>query len=126
MPTAAARKRENRGAEEREAQADPVRASAVGVHAGDDGDGGPERGDLGEGEIHEDDAAFHDVDTEIGMNPGKNQARYKSGKQEFQHRDFISFEPASNCFLLESLAALPLRKHIQRDVRISERYRKPA
>jgi hypothetical protein len=38
------------------------------------------------------------MDAEIGMNAGKNQARYKSGKQEFQHRDFISFEPASNCF----------------------------
>jgi hypothetical protein len=87
----------------------------VGVQTGDDGDGGAERGDLRERKIHEDNAAFDDMDAEIGMNPRKNKACYKSGKQEFQHRDFISFEPASNCFL-----------HIQWDVGISEWHQKPA
>src|SRR6266403_1805820 len=99
IAAAAARKRKDGGAEEREPQADPVGASAVGVHAGNDGDGGAESGDLREREVHEDDAAFDYVDAEIGVNPGKNQARYKSRKQEFQHRDLISFERASNCFL---------------------------
>jgi len=34
------------------------RRPAVGVHAGNDGDGGAERGDLREREVHKDDAAF--------------------------------------------------------------------
>ena len=85
----------------------------MGVHAGDDGDGGAERGDLREREIHKDNAAFDYMDAEIGVNPRKNKARYKSGKQEFQHRDFISFE-------------LQLFLRVQRNVRISERYQKPA
>src|SRR6266851_1577849 len=115
VAAAAAREREDRGPEERKPQADPVGASAVGVHSGNDGDSGAERGDLREREVHEDDAAFHDVDAEIGVNPCKNKARYKSGQQEFQHRDFISFEPASNSFL-----------NIQRGIRISGWFRKPA
>jgi hypothetical protein len=99
VAAAAAREREDGGTKEREAQANPVGASAVGVHAGNDGDGGAESGDLGESEVHKDDAAFDHVDAEVCVNPRKNKARYKSGKQEFQHRDFISFGPASNCFL---------------------------
>ena len=58
----------------------------MGIHTNNDGDGGAERGNLREGEVHKDDAAFDDMHAEIGVNSRQNKARDKCGEQEFQHR----------------------------------------
>ena len=47
------------------------------VHADDDGDRGAERGDLGQGEVHENDPALDDVYAEIGVYSGEDEARDK-------------------------------------------------
>src|SRR4029077_6116996 len=75
VAAACAREGEDGSTEKSEAEADPVRTAAVGVHADDNGDGGAKSGDLREGEIHEDDAALDDVHAEIGVNSGENEAR---------------------------------------------------
>jgi len=99
VATAAARERKMAAPREREAQADPVGAPPVGVHAGDDGHGGAERSDLGEREIHKDDAAFDYMYAEIGVNSRKNKAPLQKREARIPASRFHSFEPASSCFL---------------------------
>jgi len=45
------------------------------VHPHDNGNGGTQRGDLRESEVHENDASLDDMDTKIGMDAGQDQAR---------------------------------------------------
>jgi len=71
---------EDGGAEEREPQADPVGTSAVGVHAATMATVAP-RAAIWQREIDEDDAAFHDVDAEIGMIPVRIRLATKAGRR---------------------------------------------
>ena len=68
---------EDTGTKEGKRQTNPVRGLAMRVHADNDGDRGTERGDLGKGEVHENDPALDDVHTEIGVYSGEDQARDK-------------------------------------------------
>ena len=52
--------------------------------AGEVPDRPAERRDLGEREVHEDDAALDDVDAEIGVDPGQDEARDERGEQDFE------------------------------------------
>ena len=49
----------------------------VEVEAEQVGDRGAERGDLGEREVDEDDPSLHDVNAEVGMDAGEDQAGQK-------------------------------------------------
>jgi hypothetical protein len=62
--------------------------AVVWIHSRDDRNGGPERGNLGEGEGDENNAALDDMNAEIGVNPGEDEARDKGRQQE--GRDFHS------------------------------------
>ena len=48
-------------------------------------DRGAERGDLREREVDEDDAPLHDVDAEIGVDAGEDQAGGEGREQEAEH-----------------------------------------
>ena len=52
------------------------------VHTDDDSDGGSKGGNLREGEIHENDAAFDDVHAEIGVNASENQTGDERGNEK--------------------------------------------
>ena len=57
-------------------------ARAVRIDAVEHRDGGAERRDLRQRQIHEDHAALHHVDAQIGMNAGQNQARDEGSQQK--------------------------------------------
>src|SRR2546428_717994 len=82
VTAARASESEDSGAQERERETDPGGRTAVRVHAGDDGDGGAKRSDLGESEIHENDAALHNMHAKIGVNPGENEAGDEGREQK--------------------------------------------
>src|SRR5213592_1864092 len=82
VTAAGASESEDSGAKEREREADPVGAAAVRVHADNNRDGGAKRSDLGESEIHENDAALHDMHAKIGVNPGENEAGDEGREQK--------------------------------------------
>jgi hypothetical protein len=48
-----------------------------------------ERGDLREREVHEDDAALDDVDAEIGVDAGQDQARDERRREELPHGEIL-------------------------------------
>ena len=60
-------------ANERKNEADGIRGSAVGLDSVKHRNGGAERGDLGQRQVHENHAALHHVDPQVGVNPGQNQ-----------------------------------------------------
>ena len=79
--------REDRGADEREAEADPVDRRRVRIAAGarqQHRDRRAERGDLREREVDEDDAALDDVHAEIGVDAGQDQAGDERRRQELE------------------------------------------
>jgi hypothetical protein len=74
---------ENEGPEEGEAQTDPVGIGAVRIKAHDEGHDGPQGGDLGQGEIHEDHPPLHHMHTEIRVDAREDQA-CREGRQQKQ------------------------------------------
>jgi hypothetical protein len=85
---AAANRREHERADEREREADPVDDPAVWIAAGNrqqQRDRRAERRDLRERQVHEDDAALHDVHAEIGVDAGEDQTRDERRRQKLQN-----------------------------------------
>src|SRR5438093_1148789 len=82
VASARASESEDSGAQEREREADPVRGTAMRVHADDDGNSGAKRGDLRESEVHKDDATLDNVHAKIRVDPGQNEARDERCEQE--------------------------------------------
>ena len=74
--------RENRRTQKRERQADPVGSSTVRVHSHQDGYGGAQCRNLGQGQIHEDDAAFDHVHAQIGVDSRQDQTGQERHEQE--------------------------------------------
>ena len=75
-------------AEEREAERIDVRHARVQVVAREVGHRRAESRDLGKRQVHEDDAPLDDVDTEIGVNPGQDEARDEGGQKDLEGRHF--------------------------------------
>jgi len=50
------------------------------VHANDNCDGGTERRDLCEREVHENDTSLDNVNAKVGVNASKDQTRDERGK----------------------------------------------
>ncbi len=82
VASAGASEREDSRAQERERETNPIGGAAVRVHAGDNSDGGAERSDLREREVHKNDAALDHVHAEIGVNPREDEARDKGCEQK--------------------------------------------
>src|SRR5262249_54973874 len=80
MAPRAARKGEDGRAKEREAEADPIRPTAMRVHAGNNCDGGSEGRNLGKRKVHKDNAALNDVHAQVGVNPREDEACDKRRK----------------------------------------------
>ena len=53
--------------------------------------GRSERRNLGEGKVHEDDAALDDMHAEIGVDSRQDQARDEGGKEDLKDRHFFLF-----------------------------------
>jgi hypothetical protein len=51
----------------------------------------PERRDLRQRQVHEDDPALDDVHAEIGVDPRQDQARDEGGEQDLEDRHFLAF-----------------------------------
>ena len=104
----AADHREDRCADEGEQQAHPVHRRRVWVAAGErqqNGNRRPERCNLREGEVDEDNPTFNDVHAQIGMDPGQDQTGDKRRGQEVE--DFTYRQPTHGycvpvCFMVET------------------------
>src|ERR1700674_363214 len=80
-------------AEEGEHQAGPIGARAVGVKTVKHSDGGAERGDLGQREIHEYNPSLDYMNTQVGVYASQDQAGDERREQEAKsaHVVLISF-----------------------------------
>jgi hypothetical protein len=79
---AGAGEREDRRCQHGEAEREPVSPLGARVIAQQEGDGGSQRGDLRQGDVHEDHLAAQDVDPEIGVDAGQDQARGEGKRQD--------------------------------------------
>ena len=88
---AGAHKRKYQCANEGEAQAHPVSALAMGIHASQNGDSRAQSSDLGQRQINEDDPALHYMNAQVSMDASQNQAGQEWKNQELEnfHRDPI-------------------------------------
>ena len=89
--------REHRRADEREREADPVddrRVRVAGRDRHQQRDRPAERRNLRQRQVDEDDAALHDVDAEIRMNAGEDEAGDERRRQELEHRRVHVYLPA--------------------------------
>src|SRR5205823_9458127 len=84
VAAASAGKRKNACAHKREPEAEPVSTSPVRIHPDQDGSGSAQGGNLCQSQVHENDAAFHHVYPEIGVNTSQNQAGQKRRQQEWK------------------------------------------
>ncbi len=78
-------KRKDAGAHKREAQAHPVRACAVWVHAYQNGGGSAQSGNLRQGQIDENYTAFHNMHTQIGVDACQDQTGEKRKNQKLEY-----------------------------------------
>src|SRR5439155_1162930 len=79
---ATARQREHERPEERGGEAERVRLPRVGLPAQEKRRGGPERRDLSEGDVHEDDLAREDVDAQVRVDAREHQAHQERRPQD--------------------------------------------
>src|SRR4051812_30182492 len=84
MAAARPGKSENGRTYKRKSQAEPVSALSVRVHSNQNGDGGAQRGNLRQRQIHKDYAPLHNVHSQIGVNARENEAGQERPKQELQ------------------------------------------
>jgi len=78
-------RREDERAPDREGEGVPVGRVALEGMPEEEGDGDPERRHLGEREIDEDDAAGQDVEPQVDVDPGQDQARQERDPEELDH-----------------------------------------
>src|SRR5207244_4199389 len=84
------RQREDGRADDREAEGPEVAHAAVDVEAGQQRHGRPQRGDLGERKVDEDDPPLHHVNAEVGMNAGQDQAGQKRQNEKRKNLHYFS------------------------------------
>ena len=85
VPTAGARQGKDPRPYKCECQAKPIGATAVGIHSDQNGDGGAQGGDLRQRKIHENDAAFHHMHAQVGVDAGKDKTGEKRGQQKWKN-----------------------------------------
>ncbi len=78
------REGKNRRSQKRETERIEVSRRRMEIVSHQVGDGGPERGDLSQRQVHEDDAALDDVNAEIGVDSRQNETGDERRKQQLQ------------------------------------------
>ena len=86
-------KRKDQRTDKGKTQTHPVSAVAMGVQSHQDGNGGAQRGDLGQRQINEDDAAFHHVNSEVRMDAGQDQTGDERQNQKRKYFHFLIWSP---------------------------------
>ncbi len=86
--------REDGGAQKRETQADPVGAAPVRVHPRQDGDRGPQGGDLRQRQVDENHPPLHYVHAQVGVDAGQDETGHERSREEFK-RAQVYFSRAS-------------------------------
>ena len=92
VPTSRPRQGQDQRADEGREESDGVRLPRVHVVADEERGGRAQRGDLGQGDIDEDDLTGQNVDAEVGVDPGEDEAHQERDPQQLQQVDHVLLE----------------------------------